>query len=70
MCDELFVMTANADGIWHHSKFPHPLITVDYDANDKVIQVVALGPPAERLVETLWQTIAAASSREGRAKHA
>lgn len=32
------------DGLWARSNFPHPLITVDYDSDDQIIGVCAIGP--------------------------
>jgi hypothetical protein len=31
------------DAEWAYSKFPHPLITADYDAQHRLIQIVAVG---------------------------
>lgn len=46
---EVFVWTIEPNADWHHSKFPDPLITVDYDANDRPFQIVAIGPKAAEL---------------------
>jgi hypothetical protein len=32
------------DGVWARSEFPHPLITIDYDADGRVIGVSPAGP--------------------------
>lgn len=31
------------DGVWVRSEFPHPLVTLDYDKDDRLIQVVVCG---------------------------
>lgn len=51
--NDVFVMSLHPDGEWHHSKFPHPLITVDYDSAGRVIQIVGVGPMAERWSEPI-----------------
>jgi hypothetical protein len=27
------------DGKWHHSEFPHPLVTLDYDIDGNLLEV-------------------------------
>ena len=34
------------DGTWARSEFPHPLVVVDYDAEDRPIAIQAAGPLA------------------------
>lgn len=58
----VFVWTIDPDAEWAYSKFPSRLITIDYDANDRVIKMVAVGPEAERIEAalgagtlTMWQ---------------
>lgn len=53
MSRDIFSVVIDAEAEWHHSKFPHPLITIDYDAQDKPIQVVAIGPVADRMCDRL-----------------
>lgn len=31
------------EGTWERSEFPHPLVTLDYDAQGVLLQVVVLG---------------------------
>ncbi len=47
----VFVVSVDPTAQWDHSKFPHPLLTVDYDAAGNVIQVVAVGAQARRMAE-------------------
>lgn len=46
------------DGDWDHSRFPHPLITIDYDAADNPIQIQAVGPIAASLTEAVSSVVA------------
>jgi hypothetical protein len=45
----VFVIDVDPTAEWHHSTFPEPLITVDHDADDAVIRIVAVGEAARRL---------------------
>lgn len=36
----------NHEAEWHHSEFPHPLVTLDFDAEDKLIGVSVVTPDA------------------------
>jgi hypothetical protein len=62
MNDDIFNVVVNPDGVWDYSRFPHPLITIDYDRNDKPIQVVAIGPIARRMKERVDALIAEVSA--------
>ena len=39
------------EGVWHHSEFPHPLVTLDFDANGKLLAVSAPGAISSGAVE-------------------
>ena len=54
---DVFVVTLDPEGTWDHSKFPHPLVTIDYDNDGRAIQVVAVGPEARRLSAALHTTL-------------
>jgi hypothetical protein len=45
----VFVVTINPDAEWSYSKFPHPLITVDYDAEGNPFKIIAVGSKAKEL---------------------
>jgi hypothetical protein len=45
----VFVITINPAAEWDHSKFPHPLVTADYDADGKLFKIVAVGSMAKHL---------------------
>lgn len=45
------------DAEWAYSKFPHPLITADYDAQDRLIQIVAVGRMAVDPLQALRGSI-------------
>lgn len=53
MAEDVFVITVKPDGVYHRSMFPHPLITLDYDAGGDLIQVVSVGPVAHKLTAAL-----------------
>lgn len=48
-----FVIIIDNTAEWHHSTFPEPLITLDYDAEGHVIKIVALGSAARKLVDAV-----------------
>jgi hypothetical protein len=39
------------DGIWARSEFPHPLITVDYDADGRIIGISPAGPQIDNTLD-------------------
>jgi hypothetical protein len=45
----VFVISVDPTADWDHSTFPEPLITVDHDADDNVIKIVAVGAAAREL---------------------
>lgn len=45
------------DAEWAYSKFPHPLITADYDEHDRLIQIVAVGRAAVDPLQALRGSI-------------
>jgi hypothetical protein len=47
MDDRILILTLVEDGVWARSEFPHPLITIDFDADDNPIQIEIVGPMAE-----------------------
>jgi hypothetical protein len=54
---DVFVVTINPEGEWARSEFPHPLVTLDYDRSGELIQIVAVGPEAKRLSDSLAQAV-------------
>lgn len=40
---ELVVISRDEDGEWYRSEFPHPLVTLDFDSSDNLIQVTVAG---------------------------
>jgi hypothetical protein len=50
---EILNVVIDGEADWHHSAFPSPLIMIDYDANDRPIQVVAVGPVADLVCSRL-----------------
>lgn len=53
----VFVIIIDPIGEWHHSTFPEPLITVDHDADDNVIKIVAVGRAARELAKATSETL-------------
>ena len=53
----VFVVSVNPEGDWHHSRFPQPFVTVDYDADDNVLQVVAVGTAARELAASMRDSV-------------
>jgi hypothetical protein len=53
----VFVITINPEAEWSYSKFPHPLVTVDYDADDKLFKIVAVGSMATILCAAVKETL-------------
>lgn len=47
---QVLYIALDPDGVWARSEFPHPLVTVDYDDEDRVIGISPAGP---RIVGTL-----------------
>lgn len=47
---QILYIALDPDGVWARSEFPHPLVTVDYDAEDRVIGISPAGP---RITSTL-----------------
>lgn len=45
------------DAEWAYSKFPHPLITADYDADGRLIQIVAVGQAATQPLQALQSAL-------------
>ena len=41
---EVIRYTVDAEAVWKRSEFPHPLITLDYDKDDKIIAVSVIVP--------------------------
>jgi hypothetical protein len=41
------------EGAWHHSTFPHPLITVDRNKDNEVIDVSAVGSAVFRVADAI-----------------
>jgi hypothetical protein len=66
------VRVIRQDGKWHHSTFPHPLVTFDYDENATLIAVVVIGgteervptPPRPMVIKTLLNALSAAESAD------
>jgi hypothetical protein len=54
---DVFVITIDPESDWSYSRFPHPLITLDYDRDGNLIQIVAVGPEAKRLSASLTDTV-------------
>jgi hypothetical protein len=48
---QLLYIALDPDGVWARSEFPHPLITVDYDADDNVIGISPAGPHIDPTLE-------------------
>lgn len=40
---EIIVIARDEDGEWHHSEFPHPIVTLDYDKDNNLLQVTVAG---------------------------
>lgn len=55
----VFVISVDPTADWHHSTFPEPLITVDHDAEDNIIKIVAVGRAARQLAKATSETLAA-----------
>lgn len=49
---------------WDHSRFPHPLVTADYDAGGRLIGITAAGPMAKNLDATVQQFVSSAVADE------
>lgn len=49
---EVLYIAIDPDGVWARSEFPHPLITVDYDADDNVIGISPAGPRIPSVLHT------------------
>lgn len=45
------------DAEWAYSKFPHPLVTADYDGDGRLIQIVAVGRAAIDPLQALRSAI-------------
>ena len=41
---QVLYIALDPDGVWARSEFPHPLVTVDYDDEDRVIGISPAGP--------------------------
>lgn len=53
----MFVVVVNPEGEWHHSRFPDPFLTVDYDVDDKVVRLVAVGTAAHALAASMRDSV-------------
>lgn len=53
----VFVISVDPTADWDHSTFPEPLITVDHDAEDNVIKIVAVGKAARELAHATTATL-------------
>lgn len=52
---EVLYIAIDPNGVWARSEFPDPLITVDYDADNKVIGISPAGPRVIPTVHTYEQ---------------
>lgn len=48
---QLLYIAIDPDGIWARSGFPHPLVTVDYDAEGAVIGISPAGPTIDATLD-------------------
>lgn len=56
---DVFVVTIDPEATWDRSEFPHPLLTLDFDANDDLIKIVAVGSTARRLAASVHSAVLA-----------
>jgi hypothetical protein len=62
---DVLAIALDPDGVWAYSKFPHPLVTADYDADDRLIGIVAVGPAAVEPLGELLEGIVRALAEQG-----
>ena len=55
--DSVIYVALDPNGVWDQSRFPHPLITADYDGDDRLIGISAAGPKAQQLLKSLIEEI-------------
>lgn len=48
---QIVYIALDPDGVWARSEFPHPLVTVDYDADEEVIGISAAGSKIDGTLE-------------------
>jgi uncharacterized protein YuzE len=54
---EVIYMAIDPDGAWAHSQFPADTVTVDFDADDRVIGIEVVGAEKPSLIENLVEVL-------------
>jgi len=50
---EVLYVALDPDGVWDRSEFPHELVTLDYNANGRLIGIEAIGSAAKAAAQSL-----------------
>jgi hypothetical protein len=58
---EVLQIALDSDGVWHRSEFPDELITLDYNAQDHLIGLEAIGSAARDGAAGLFERVTAAA---------